>query len=368
MGWFLQTPDGAAPKLLASILAECGPAQEGGAAFAFASAQGVKLLTAEPIFRKFLNASKFTVIVGLDAITDTRAIDELRKLTKSQPNFKPKVFLHEVAGSIFHPKTMWLKTPKGGVIITGSGNLTSGGLKSNWEAMAVETLTIAEMTVAMNAWDAWLKTHRKELYDLDDPKVKERAEANKRLRTKIKRAIRGPEEEEIEAEIEAAAEVMEEVEEEGKLNPILIAEIPGHASGRGSRWEQANFDKRSFIEFFGVTLGVRKSVRFFHVKADGSLIAEKPRPPVPVKSKNYRFELAAAKGLPYPQNGKPIGVFQRVSDSDFHYVLLMPHEKAHNIIAKYLDANHPMTSRILRRVQMTSGDLQKIWPDAPFFI
>ena len=296
----------------------------------------MKLLSAEPVFLKFLNASKFTVIVGLDAITDTRAIDELRKLSKSHPNFKPKVFLHEVAGSIFHPKTMWLKTPKGGVIITGSGNLTSGGLKSNWEAMAVETLTIAEMTAAMNAWDAWLKTHRKELYDLDDPKVKVRAEANKRLRAKIKRAIRGPEEEgaEIEAEIEAAAEVVEEVEQEGNLNPILIAEIPKGSS----RWEQANFDKRSFIGFFGVTLGVPKSVRFFHVNDDGTLTDEKLRPAVPVKSQNYRFELAAAKGKAYPKNGVPIGVFERVSDLEFHYVLLMPGEKEHAIIERYLNA------------------------------
>ncbi len=138
MTWHLQTPDSGSPKLLANILAECGAAQKGGAAFAFASAQGVKLLAAEPVFSKFLKASEFTIIVGLDAITDTRAVDELRKLSKSHPNFKPKLFLHSAGGSIFHPKTMWLKTAKGGVVIAGSGNLTSGGLKSNWEATAVQ--------------------------------------------------------------------------------------------------------------------------------------------------------------------------------------------------------------------------------------
>jgi hypothetical protein len=70
MGWHLQTPGGASPKLLAKILAECGRAQKGGAAFAFASAQGVKLLAAEPVFSKFLKAAEFTIVVGLDAITD----------------------------------------------------------------------------------------------------------------------------------------------------------------------------------------------------------------------------------------------------------------------------------------------------------
>jgi hypothetical protein len=287
-------------------------------------------------------------------------------LSKSHPNFRPKLFLHEVAGSIFHPKTIWWRTPNGGVIITGSGNLTSGGLKSNWEAMAVETLTVAEMATAKNAWDQWLKTHKNELYDLDDPNVKHRAEANKRLRTKIKKALEAPEDEtaETESEIETAAEVAEEIGQELKLNPILIAEIP-----RGStRWEQVNFDKRSFIEFFGVTLGAPKSVRFFHVQSDGSLVGEKVRPPVAVKSRNFCFEIAAASGLSYPPRGVPIGVFERVSDSDFNYVLLMPGQKEHAVIAKYLDANHPSSSRILRRVQLTSGDLQKIWPDAPFYL
>jgi hypothetical protein len=366
MGWFLQMPDRASPKLLAKILADCGPAQEGGAAFAFASAQGVKLLAAEPAFSDFLKSSKFTIVIGLDAITDTRAVDELRKLSKSHPNFRPKLFLHEIAGSIFHPKTVWLRTPKGGIIITGSGNLTAGGLKFNWEAMAVETLTVAEMAAARTAWDAWLKTHKKELYDLDDPKVKAKAEDNVRLRMKIKRAVKGAEAgaPEDEAEIEAAAEVVDEIEQEVKLNPVLIAEIP-----RGSsRWEQANFDKRSFTEFFGVTIGVPHSVRFFYVQDDGSLVAEKLRPAVPVKSRNFRFELAAAKGVAYPAKGVPIGVFERISESDFQYVLLMPGDKAHTLIEKYLNADRPRTSRLLRRVQMTSGDLRKIWPDAPFFL
>lgn len=366
MGWFLQTPDVASPKLLANILAECGPAQKGGAAFAFASAQGVKLLAAEPGFSKFLKTAEFTIIVGLDAITDTKAVDELRKLSKSHPNFKPKLFLHKSAGSLFHPKTIWLKTLQGGAIITGSGNLTAGGLRSNWEAMAVETLTVPEMTAAEKSWDAWLEAHSKELFDLDDPKVAARAEANKRLRVKIKKALKAPEEEtpEVKAEIESAEETIEEIEQELKLNPILIAEIPK----AGTRWDQVNFNKESFIKFFGVTLGESKSVQFFHVQPDGSLVTEKLRPPVAVKSQNFRFELAAASGLPYPTHGVPIAVFERVSDSDFHYVLLMPGEEQHTVIAKYLDAARPKKTRVLRRIPMISGDLQKVWPDAPFFL
>ena len=303
MAWFLQTPDGASPKLLANILAECGPAVKGGAAFAFASADGVKMLAAEGAFGNFLKASEFVTIVGLDAITDTRALEELRKLKKSHPNFKPKLFLHNIAGSLFHPKTLWLKTKDGGVIITGSGNLTPGGLKSNWEALAVEKLTTAEMAAAEKSWRAWLDTHAKELLDLDDPKAIARAEANKVVKAKVKKAIKTQQGEE-----DAEAEVTQEIEQELQLNPVLVAEIPKASD----RWEQANFDKKSYIEFFGVNLNTPKRVQFFNVQADGSLVAEKLRPPVTVKSRNFRFELSSAKGIPYPANGVPIGVFERI--------------------------------------------------------
>ena len=102
MTWLLQTPHGKSPKLLQNILDQCGPAQKGGGAFAFASAQGIKLIGAEPVFQAFLKAHEFTMIVGLDAITDTRAVDELAKLSKIYPNFKSKLFLHSIGGSLFH--------------------------------------------------------------------------------------------------------------------------------------------------------------------------------------------------------------------------------------------------------------------------
>jgi hypothetical protein len=363
MGWFLQTPDSASPKLLQQIINGCGTAQRGAAAFAFASAQGIRLLSAEPVFAKFLQAKTFEIIVGLDAITDTRAVDELRKISKTYPNFKPKLFLHEVGGSIFHPKTLWLATDKGGLILTGSGNLTTGGLKSNWEALTVETLDPASMKVAEKNWSDWLASHAKQLLGLDDPKALAKAEANGKLRAKLRKAIKAPAKE-AEPDEEVADAVLVELEGELNLNPMLLAEVP-----KGSdRWEQVNFDKKSFEEFFVVTLGVAKSVRFFHLQPDGSPVAEPVRPPVAVKSKNYRFELKAAKGKDYPAKGVPIGVFERVSDTDFNYVLLMPGEEGHTLVANYLDAIEPKKPNRLRRRQLTAGDVKKIWPKAPFFL
>ena len=167
MAWFLQTPDAASPKLLANIVDKCGPAIKGAAAFAFASANGVKLLLAEPAFQHLLEKGEFLVIVGLDAITDTRAVEELRKARTKYANFKAKLFSHDKVGTIFHPKTILLRSPQGGCIITGSGNLTPGGLRSNWEALAVEVLTAAEIDAAEAQWEAWLEEHSNNLLGLN---------------------------------------------------------------------------------------------------------------------------------------------------------------------------------------------------------
>lgn len=166
MAWLLQTPDATSPKLIAYIVGECKSASGGGAAFAFASAMGVKLLAGDPGFQKFLRSSKFLVVIGLDAITDTNALDALRQVRSKYPNFMPTLFLHDVPAACFHPKTVWLRTQKGGVTITGSGNLTAGGLQENWEALCVETLSTAEIDTVEASWEQWLSTHKERLLGL----------------------------------------------------------------------------------------------------------------------------------------------------------------------------------------------------------
>jgi hypothetical protein len=361
VSWFLQTPDGKSPKLLGNIIAECGPASKGGAAFAFASAMGVKLLASEPAFQEFLKTSELVAVIGLDAITDTKALEELAKVQKKFPKFKPKVFLHDTSGALFHPKTMWLKTAKGGIVITGSGNLTLGGLRGNWEALAVQRLDAAELAAAEGLWNAWLNTHKKQLLELNDPKAIAKAKANKVRRAKIKKALTLPDAESEEAEIavEAAAE---EIDQELQLNPVLIAEVPKS----GNRWKQVNFDIQTYQQFFGATLGASKTVHFYHVKSDGTLDAVENRLSVAVKSQNYRFEVGAAQGLDYPTKGHPIVIFEKVTPSMFKYVLLMPRQKDHALIQKYLDSNFAKTMR-KRRITITMAELQAVWPGSPMF-
>src|SRR5680860_356259 len=128
--------------------------------------------------------------------------------------------------------------------------------------MAIETLSAANMTAAEKSWDDWIKTHAKQLVDLDDPKAIEKAKANKIVRSKLKKALKktGAADEEVaEEEVDAVEEVVEEVENELLLNRVLIAEVPKS----GDRWQQVNFDLKSYQEFFGVKKSATRHVRFY---------------------------------------------------------------------------------------------------------
>ncbi len=198
----------------------CKGASSGGAAFAFATANGVKLLAAEQAFQDFLKSAKFLTIIGLDAITDENALNALRKVRDDFPNFTPKLFLHDSLPPLFHPKTVWLRTANGGVTITGSGNLTVGGLRENWEALCIEHMSPTEIDAIEAAWDVWIKSHTKNIRDLDDPHAIEKAKKNKIQRSRIRKILKLPE-----AEAEAAEEAAEEVVQDLQF-PVLIAEVP----------------------------------------------------------------------------------------------------------------------------------------------
>ena len=100
----------------------------------------------------------------------------------------------------------------------------------------------------------------------------------------------------------ASTAVTEEEPETTQLMPsnaaVLIAEIPKS----GNRWKQANFHLDDYTNFFGARAdAANRLVVFRHVNADGTMAGyERNRPPVTVVSRNFRFELAAASGIPYP--------------------------------------------------------------------
>ena len=144
---------------------------------------------------------------------------------------------------------------------------------------------------------------------------------------------------------------------------VLVAEISKSRVG----FDQANFHKEVFFGFFGASKTVARTAYFFQVRADATLGHQEVRPAVSVKSDNHRFELEAAKGVPYPENGKPIGVFVRVASRTFVYVLAMPGDAAHGALTSLLHAALPDSGRLMRQIVFNAAQVRTVWAASPLW-
>ena len=74
------------------------------------------------------------------------------------------------------------------------------------------------------------------------------------------------------------------------------------------------------------------------VDSAGELGATEARPSVSVASHNWRFEISAANGLPYPTDGnRPYVVFSEASTRSFIYELLMPGNARYTEVDNYVN-------------------------------
>lgn len=325
--------------LLEEILRVCEEATGGAGMFAFASAGGVKLLLQDPVFANFLSKSPCDIVVGVDAITDILALDTLATCEAGHAKLKVNVFLGSTEAPFFHPKICWFRHRKGGVCLVGSGNLTAGGLRGNCEAFSIVQLDSTQQQALEKNWASWLNFHAKDLLPIDHLKVRERAALNSGRETN-----KGKEGQNVIIE-----------DDKGKISvgppksvaaAVLRAEIPRS----GNRWNQANFDLKTFKSFFGATPGHTQRIILTHISDEGAEGPQEVRPSVAVSSHNYRFELEAAAGLGYPSHGRPIVVFVRVTTRTFRYRLLMPGTRKHRLASKYLKTHTSFASNHVRRL------------------
>lgn len=354
MSVVLQSP-GFKDRLHDALAAAATGAVGGVAAFAFATSSGVDILAAAPGFRSLLATGKFTLIVGLDAITDMGAVAALSTLKQELPNAKIKLFYHSKGGTLFHPKVSFFRRSAGGVCITGSGNLTVGGLRNNWEAYWVATIDEASALEVEASWKQWMDHHSENLLDLDDVRVAAQAKLNAKTKTQIVKVAK-------ETDDELLGPLAESVAESFSLNPFLIAEVPRNRPG------QADFGIEAYQGFFGVTLGKPRFVTFYHVRPSGALDAPEVRQAVAVKSSNYRFEVEAMSGLSHPTGGHFILIFERIGNSEYKYVLLKPGEDGHTKVQAFLDANYIVSGNQKRRPVVTRSDLLAAWPESPLLL
>lgn len=351
------------PSLHESILDSSKSAIKGGGAFSFVSKIGVELLLKDEMFLDFMKNGMFDLIVGIDDITNDKTLQALHTLTQEVNNLQVRVFHHNFSGATFHPKFCWFRHKKGGILVTGSGNLTAKGLRGNWEAFTISTLSLDEINEIEQQWNDWTQSHLGWLKSPDDQAVIERAKLNKPKR-RPKPAIE-PETIEIIEEVEEVEEISEVDDISSDTpqlsDPVLIAEIPRG----GNRWNQANFDLDTFRNFFGVQEGLTQRILLQHVNDDGSLGSLESRPSVSVRSQNYRFELEAAAGLDYPNQGRPIGVFLRIATRSFRYKLLMPNNPGHKEMVEFLNNNWNGRADRLRRIVTNIETLQTYWANSP---
>ncbi|MDX2398665.1 phospholipase D family protein [Microbacterium algeriense] len=298
---------------------------------------------------ELLQDADFQLVVGTDSITDTAAVAKLTALEKLRPRLHVKAFLSPVP-SLFHPKLAWFEHPGHLSLIVGSGNLTMGGLLSNWEAMIVTKLTGAEATAALHEIQSFITSQSAALLPLSDPTVTARVAVNDGNERTLRLAATRASQPKSPAAVDGDDEV-------------LVAEIPAS----GGRWKQANFDRDNYENFFGARVGSQRRIVLQSVSVDGDLGDIESRPSVEVSSSNYRFELAAAAGIPYPVAGPPIGTFVRLATGQFIYTLLLPGDAGYADAASFLERRWNGPTREKRRVRATVNDLRQAWPDAPLW-
>lgn len=384
-----------------SILMACKDGVLGGGAYAFASQGGVELLFADEAFNKFMNAGSFYLIVGMDDITNIKTLKALQNyIEQYKGHLIVKAYVHNSRGSTFHPKYCWFKKKDGGMLVIGSGNLTQQGLRHNREAYTVVECDQKTIEGIVEEWNSWIAHSQAFLFGVDDSLVLNIAAKNTTKTNAIAKAKQeiadkpeSPEEAALKdlfrsqpknlrekGETEAQKQIAPHKENDKKTsiilpppeeydeddaywildqnNEVLVAEIPKS----GNRWKQVNFSKEIFENFFGATCGENGVYRVLlkSINSRGIMGETEIRPSVSVSSHNYRFELNAATGINYPEDGKrPIGVFAKVSERDFLYELIMPGDEGYDSLITAINSRQPMTTRMRRLIYRCEEIIQE---------
>ncbi len=329
----LQDPaDPESAYLLETLLERAVAARYGGAAFAWATEAGVRLLIRDTVFERFLKKYPFDLIVGVDTTTTPEALVALQEAERDLKGLRVRIFLSPSKVSLFHPKMSWFGERNGGSLVVGSGNLTGAGLRQNWEAYALCPLSVAETVELKGQWETWTTTHSSRLHAANSVEALAKAELNRGGRG-LRRRV---------APITTPLLIAHDT-------PVLIAELPRS----DNRWKQANFDKDNYENYFGAKVGTQRRMLFQWLRPDGTLAGVESRPSVEVKSRNWRFELEAATGLDYPVNGRPIGVFLRIAERTFLYTLSMPGD-AHNVqLSEFLASKWTGSAANMKRLRFS---------------
>lgn len=347
-----QTPSAGSPQLLTQLSQAAHGASAAGAAFAYATKDGIELLFADPAIRLFAESSPFDLIVGLDGITDLRSIGALERATAKFPQLTVSLFLNPQPGRTFHPKIVWFQHGNSGATVTGSGNLTKGGLLRNWEAFSAETHDAASITGLIAQWATWKSDHAADLRDLADQAARDRAVRNRWVARAVRKAAKLPP--------TMAAQLIATV-----VAPTVADDAPFLATELiANRLTQPNIRKIDFQDYFGVPLPEGKDLTLYRVYSDGSFSEPHTTAAFRTAPSNFRFNMQAMKGVVNPGNTRPVALFERLDPDTFKYLVLLPGDSGYALMQTRLGGPSAGGANSLR-ARLTLDELEQIWPDCP---
>ena len=325
--------------------------------FAFASRAGVDSLFGDPEIRSFLNGSTMSLLIGLDAITNRETLQRLRELEVEHADLQVRVFRNPT-NALFHPKIARFEYADGSrSMIVGSGNLTPGGLRQNFEAFSVIRAGPSE-TMDSSSWDRFLADHADHLRPIDQDAL-DRAARNvaRRPRRDIEPASG------VSAPIQSAdGDSASEVEVVlGDTSRFLVARVPK----AGNRWHQVHFNVPVIDQFFRVRPNTAQRVYLREYKQDGTLGHEGwHRCVYSDANKNLKIEIASHQGEAYPDAGPPIAVYRELHARSFAYMLLMPGDPGYDAMFELTETGTTVGPGA-RRVITDRDDIRNAWPTSP---
>ena len=351
----LQDPtDPATIYLFEALIEAMDGAREAKGIFAFASRDGVDSLLLDDAVTTFLGHGSFDLIVGIDAVTNRPTLERLQELEEDYTGLQVRVFWNRTKG-LFHPKIARFARNDGShTLIVGSGNLTPGGLKDNFEAYSVLQTEPGE-AIDLSPWDDFLARHNANIRPIDEDAL-ERAARNIVLGGRGGRRRRDVEPDVVtEAEEAVPAPVPDR---------ILVAQLP-KAGGAYGRWSQAHFNKDIIGQFFHAEPDSTQRVYLTARRQDGSVLPQEVRRVIYSQSnKNMKIELGARKGEAYPAAGTPVAVFREIQARTFQYMIVMPGEAGYRQMLR-LTHNLPRVGRGLPRVLTDVAAVRTAWPGCP---
>ncbi len=317
---------------------------------AWASRKGIEALFSNDDFNALVLRGQFRLVVGMDAVTDTAALEALSELEAENSGLNVSVFVHDRPW-LFHPKLWWFLRPDGTITtVIGSGNLTAWGLRSNWEASSVAQLTGDDATRLREQLGEFLDEHQRYLRSSDDEEALRLAADNSGTERSIRRRI-------------GAVRNRRPAGDPAAGNWLITELSKSRKNSAGdSMFSQASFPQAIFENFFGYTEG-GMDLQLFSVDDDGHLgPIENTRGRYKPKSVNFYFELGAARGLAYPAEGHPVALFHRAETGEFTYMLLLPGTPGFESARSLLP---PPNGNRKRRALLARADVERAWPTSP---